>query len=342
MVNRKRTSCVPQQEIAPAAKKVFISGSIHSALDASDVHRSMDTSLSVSENSPPNTPQGTNAECNMGYEEGRVSDSSDDSDDSICTVDSGVEIDVAITPRKLATFLKHKLPEVHSKSPDSMKTEEKSMEEDGFVRRMANLNARARVAVFFQHGKYNKRSRLLPIPAGVIAETSANKSVQGMAKRNSVNVSSAHFDMRTYAIPCSCEYVPCNVSVETVAVCGSSTNCTSSAEAVDSGNTTQNEDTFYNNLGLLYDGRTVHPHLRIFLQQGVLPSRIMPLIVPAAISFVYDGVRQITNQETVPGSLAVRKARRVSLFHLCMRLNNCKLCVYRETMVGAVMVNQSK
>ena len=289
MLNRKRVSAVPQCMIAPAAKRIFVSGNIdtHSDLtEASESHNSMHSLLPILANSPPPSRSGI-----MGNEVRHMSDSSsDESDDSTSTVDSGVETDVGKTPTKPPKFLKPTLSVVHLKRSDSTRTDEKPLQEDGFVRRMANLNARARVSVMLQRGKYNKKKKLSP---------SIAEAVQDTAKRNSVTVSSAHFDTQMYAIPWS-ETTDSTISTETIG-------------NIDS----QPEDVTYNNLGLLYDGRTVHPHLRILLEDGNIPSRIIPLIVPAALSYVCSHVMQTVNQETITRFSAVSKARRVSTMGAC-------------------------
>lgn len=296
-MKRKRVSDVPHRNIAPAAKKAFVSTNIctHSDLnEASELHCSVHGLLSISENSPsPSSPDIVREfkDCIMVTGIECSSDCiSDDSDDSICTIDSGVETDDG---KKSSNFLKPILPVVDFVEGTTIaKPYESPFHEDGFVRRMANLNARARFAVLFHEGKYKKKRHSSSAKASVESITINKDYVQDTT---ATLVSSAHFLLQPYTQPSSYETVNCSLKCY-------STNNPEITHGVD-------EDFPCNIVGLLYDGRTVHPSLRVFLQNGKVPSGIIPLIVPASMSFVYDHAKNMIN-ESIPGSHTIRTARR--------------------------------
>lgn len=307
--SRKRVSNVPHHMTAPAAKK-DVSENVNTRSGLTEapagLHCSIQALLPMSENSPLPSSPGTTESKNCSI---AMSDSfSDDSDDSTCTLDSGVETDDGKISRRPAKRMKPSLPVVFD-FVEGSNSSKNLHGEDGFVRRMANLNARARVAVFFQCGKYKKNRQ--PSSTKVNAETATNENEPNALIKTSENVSSSHFDVQTHVMPSTYGTANSSLKVDAMDVC----------HLKNSTETTHNEDFQSegfpcNSLGLLYDGRTVHPQLRILLQDGKIPFQIIPLIVPAAMSFVYDHARHVTNQETGTKSLAVRKARRVSTVHM--------------------------
>ena len=72
------------------------------------------------------------------------------------------------------------------------------------------------------------------------------------------------------------------------------------------------DDILYNNLGLLCNGDTLHPHTRVFYNSDIdltLPDRVIPKVVPSRGNFVNEVVAEALSQKNVGKKRKAAKVR---------------------------------
>ena len=214
---------------------------------------------------------------------------------------------------------KHKIPGLCNQCPHSISSEALNIIRRGFVHRMANLNAKACVAAFFQSEKkvtpnqthYECKKTAKPIlksrSMSVIGVSSASKCLLNVEPSES------------RAMVVTLNAVPSTINFETRSSVDIST-CTRMLHDMD-GVGMDGSIVPSNKLGLLYNGDTIHPHARIFLTQSVgnpprLPKTIVPTLVPSWSSTVRRAVRKATSTGVVHRN---KKISKVIILLLCLQ-----------------------
>ena len=171
---------------------------------------------------------------------------------------------------------------------------------EGYVHRMANLNARACVAAYLlpdkdsskqrrrSHGSKKRTKSKLICDSDTFQILTAS-SKQGMSdaeqpRSKPVVLNVNGIENVIPVITFGTKMPPCAVVLEGL------------DEQQDSGGVP------YNTLGLLYNGDTLHPNARVFLegsQELCLPSRVVPTLVPTRLSTVRRAAKKASSTGVV-------------------------------------------
>lgn len=176
------------------------------------------------------------------------------------------------------------------------------VDSNGFVKRLASLNARARVTALIEPEKRSIKAKSPPVSPMVVVKKSPpliplqrskplieeGKSPQAVIALQCLPKGETRMSRSTIT-PVEVEgsitptshtpnfEMPCYVHLF-----GFMTSQTQTPEQVEEDS--ELESVPYNSVGLLYNGSAVHPTTRVFLTcEGVLPSRIIPVVVPSKV-----------------------------------------------------------
>ena len=182
----------------------------------------------------------------------------------------------------------------------SLSSKNSGVVQGGYVHRMANLNAKARVAAFLlserkMPSKQTKRSsyRSLRVTKPKVKGSSTTTTCS-MATTRSVSSFK----------PSKCEAVFLNQTTDQKSIpvihfkTTNGVDMPACAVIVHNFDVQDDDSTVpYNKLGMFYNGDTLHPHARVFLTQSVehtpqLPKGVVPTLVPSRISIVSKAVRK--------------------------------------------------
>ena len=156
------------------------------------------------------------------------------------------------------------------------------IEPSGFVKRMASLNARARVTALIEpERKYARRK-----PHHVLQQQKGIHDPPVGLKSESLKQESAPHHLHNSQVqPCRDMYTDdVSVAIKSPlprAYHGDASISATSYTITEVPDRDNAENVPFNSLGLLYNGSTVHPDTRVFLtSEGMLPDRIIPTVVP--------------------------------------------------------------
>lgn len=178
-------------------------------------------------------------------------------------------------------------------------TTKRSIEQgtDVYVKRLASLNARARVAAYLEPERVTKRPRLSPLPNSVQSLSPAHEA-SPVSCDGDIQVTESHENSEGVEFveskPFSDGNMKKEVQVDEEPPVSEQFGVISSAhdfgvvlkllstQQQQGSQSNLEEVATFNTIGLLYDGRTVHPNYPVFLNsEGESQSRIIPVILPA-------------------------------------------------------------
>ena len=156
------------------------------------------------------------------------------------------------------------------------------VDSSGFVKRMASLNARARVTALIEpekkyarqkpHHELQQKGTHDP-PVGLKSESVLQKSAPHHLHNSEIQLCRSTGGAAVAIKSPPPEAYHSDASISVIPHTG-----TVVPDGAQEGNA---EVVAFNSLGLLYNGSTVHPDTRVFLtSKGMLPARIIPIVVP--------------------------------------------------------------